>query len=671
MKPFAAPQMLWLLLILAAPLTAFFWWAWRKRQQLITQFISARLLNQLKVGVSPSRQKARLVLFVVAVVFLILALARPQWGVTREEARQRGLDIVVAIDTSNSMLAEDVSPNRLTRAKLAALDLMHRAKTDRLGLVAFAGTAFLQCPLTLDDAAFSQSVDSLDTKTISQGGTAIGEAIDEARKAFKDESDNHRVLVLFTDGEDQDSDAVKAAEKAAKDGMIIFTIGIGTAEGESLRIRDDRGRMDYIRDEKGNPVKSHLNEELLQQIARTTKEGFYLPLQGTKTMDNLYDHGIAPLPKSEKSVRMFQNYHEQYHWPLGIAVALLLLEMFLPERKRKRLKQSATGSATAGSLAEMVAILILLIMPAVAWGSPASAFREYNEGKYQDALRDYNQLLEKKKDDPRLHFNAGTAAYQSHQFEEATKQLNAALASPDLQLQQRTYYNLGNTLYRAGQQLPDAAKKQEAWENAMKQYESALKLNQQDTDAKFNQEFVQKQLEELKKQQQQQQQSQSKDNSDKQQKQNQDQKDQAKNDFQKDQQKKSQDQKDQQNQQNQQDQQNQDKSQSDQNKDSQAKSKENEKKSAEDQKKQDQAEAKKQKEEAEKKKEMAQNQASAGEPKDKSSEEAKREAAMMAAGEMTPQQAQQLLDAEKDDEQVLRLAPPNKNTSQSRPFKNW
>jgi Ca-activated chloride channel family protein len=294
--------------------------------------------------------------------------------------------------------------------------------------------------------------------------------------------------------------------------------------------------------------------------------------------------------------------------------------------------------------------------------------REYNEGKYQDALRDYNQLLEKKKDDPRLHFNAGAAAYQNKQYEEATNQLNAALTSPDLQLQQRAYYNLGNSLFRLGQQMPDAAKKQEAWENAMKQYESALKLNQQDNDAKFNQEFVQKQLEELKKQQQQQ--SQSKDNSDKQQKQNQDQKDQAKDDSQKDQQKKSQDQQNQQNQQNQQDQQKQDKSQSDQNQNSQAKNKEDEKKSEEDQKKEDQAKAQKQKDEAEKKKEMAQNQAS-GEPKDKSEEEAKREAAMMAAGEMTPQQAQQLLDAEKDDEQVLRLAPPNKNTSRSRSYKNW
>ncbi len=502
MSLFASPRMFWFLLILATPLAAFFWWAWRKRQQLVTQFISERLLNQLKVGVSPNRQKARMVIFVAAIIFLIVALARPQWGTTHEEARQHGLDIMVAIDTSNSMLAEDVPPNRLARAKLAALDLMHRAKTDRLGLVAFAGDAFLQCPLTLDDAAFSQSVDSLDTKTISQGGTAIAQAIDEARKAFKDESDNHKVLVLFTDGEDHDGEAVEAAEKAAKDGMIIFTIGLGTTEGELLRVRDDRGRMDYIRDEQGNPVKSHLNEELLQQIARTTRQGFYLPLRGTKTMDNLYDQGIAPLPKSEKTSRTFQSYHEQYHWFLGIAIALLLLETFLPERKRRRPKRSAVPTA-GGKLAETAAILLLLAMPVAAWGRSDSAFREYNEGKYQDALRDYNHLLEKKKDDPRLHFNAGTAAYQNRQYEEATNQLNAALTSPDLQLQQHAYYNLGNSLYRLGQQIPDAAKKQEAWENAMKQYESALKLNQQDTDARFNQEFVQKQLEELKKQQQQ------------------------------------------------------------------------------------------------------------------------------------------------------------------------
>src|SRR5580700_10562547 len=203
----------------------------------------------------------RLGLIVVAVIAVIFALARPQWGLTQEEARQRGLDVIVAIDTSNSMLAEDVPPSRLARAKLAALDLMRRARTDRLGLIAFAGAAFLQCPLTLDDAAFSQSVNDLDTKTINPGGTAIGEAIDEARKAFKQESDNHKVLVLFTDGEDHDSDAVAQAEKAAKEGVIVFTVGIGTPEGELLRIHDEHGRLDYIRDDEGKPVKSKLDED--------------------------------------------------------------------------------------------------------------------------------------------------------------------------------------------------------------------------------------------------------------------------------------------------------------------------------------------------------------------------------------------------------------------------
>ncbi|MDB6022736.1 MAG: von Willebrand factor type, partial [Pedosphaera sp.] len=624
----------------------------------------ARLLGHLKVGFSPSRQKARMVLFVVAVVFVILALARPQWGMSREEARQRGLDIVVAIDTSNSMLAEDTPPNRLVRAKLAALDLMRKARTDRLGLIAFAGTAFLQCPLTLDDAAFSQSVNALDTKTISQGGTAIAEAIDEARKAFKNGTDNHRILVLFTDGEDNDGDALSAAEKAAKEGMMIFTIGIGTPEGEQLRIRDERNHVEPILDDQGKPVISHLNEELLQQIANVTK-GFYLPLRGTKTMDTLYDRGLAPLPKSENSVKMFQRFQERFHWPLGIAILLLLLEMFLPDRSRRRSssRSAAASAAKVAGLKETVAIVLLLALPLAVHGSPASALREYNEGKYQDALKDYNHLLEKKKDDPRLHFNAGAAAYQSKQLDTAVKEFNETLASPDLQLQQRAYYNLGNSLYRMGEQVPDADKKKEAWENSLKSYESALKLNQQDADARFNQDFVKQQLEELKKQQSQQSQS------DKNSKQNQKQ-DKNKQDKQ-DQQ--NQDKKDQNQQQNDQSQSkdNQDKSKSDQNSqaDNKVKEKSEEEKQQEKQK-HEESQAQNQKPDSEKQRDAARGKESDPD-KEKAEKEAQQEAAMMAAGQMTPRQAQQLLDSQKDDEKIFQLAPPNKQTSQRRAFKNW
>src|SRR3954452_14357460 len=204
---FANPQLLWLLLVFPPALLVFFWWSWKKQQVLRQKFIQARLLPALTIGISPFRQKIRMAFIISGVVCLLLALARPQWGFDWEEVKQRGLDIVVAIDTSKSMLAEDIAPNRLARAKLAALDLMQQAKSDRLGLIAFAGEAFLQCPLTIDDNAFRQSVEALDVNTLPEGGTAIAEAIETALQAFK-ENDSYKVLVLFTDGEDHDSDAL-------------------------------------------------------------------------------------------------------------------------------------------------------------------------------------------------------------------------------------------------------------------------------------------------------------------------------------------------------------------------------------------------------------------------------------------------------------------------------
>jgi Ca-activated chloride channel family protein len=482
-----APQMLWLLAVLVLPLIIFFWWAWRERQRLITQFISARLLAHLKVGVSPVRQKARMAMIVIAVALLVLALARPQWGFTQEEARQRGLDIIMVIDTSKSMLAEDVQPNRLARAKLAALDLAQRARTDRLGLVAFAGSAFLECPLTLDDAAFGESVASLDTATISQGGTAIGDAINEARTAFKKDSGNHKVIVLFTDGEDQDTDAVAAAEKAAAAGIIVFTVGVGTPEGELLRIHDDRGRLDYIRDDSGNPVKSRLNEQLLNQIARATKGGFYLHLSGTGTMDMLYDRGIAPLPKSENSARLFQRYRERFYWPLSFAIVLLIAEMFLPERKRRRSARTAADRAPAVALVETAVVVLLLAVPPAAHGGGASsAMRDYNAGNFTNALAEYQRLAKVDTNDLRLIFNAGTAAYRATNYDAASNYFKIVTAAQDLKLQQKAYYDLGNTQFRIGQSGKDLDEVQSQWEAAVKSYELAYTLDTNDVDAAAN-----------------------------------------------------------------------------------------------------------------------------------------------------------------------------------------
>ncbi len=619
---FAHDHILWLMLVLPPVLAVFFWWAWRERQRLMAQFIQARLLPGLISGVSAARQKLRLWCLALAVVFTLLALARPQWGFTWEETKQRGLDIVVAIDTSKSMLAEDIAPNRLTRAKLAALDLMQQARSDRLGLVAFAGSAFLQCPLTIDDTVFRQSVDALDVNTISQGGTALAEAIHTARTAFK-EGENHRVLVLFTDGEDNDEGALEAARGAARDGLRIFTIGIGTTEGELLRITDLKGRMDYIRDSEGNVVKSRLNETLLQQIAGATEGGFYLPLRGAKSIDTLYEKGLAPLPKGDQTTRLIKRQHERYHWPLGFAILLLFLEMLLPERKRTAKRAGALAGRTDTILRGVATALAVVLLPASLLGSPSSALREYQSGKYDAALKEYQRALQRKADDPRLHFNAGAAAYQNQQFEEAAKQFNEALAAQDLQLQQSAYYNLGNTLYRQGETLSDPDQKMELWQNALKLYDGTLKLDPRDADAKFNRDFVKQRLEELKQQQQQQQQNQNQD-----------------------QQPDQQDQQDQQQQQNQQDQQEQ----------------------QQDQQSQPQPDDQSQQQESQQQPAKSPEDQQEGKPGE---QEESPPATPTAPQAMTPQEARQLLDAQKGEERFLQFKPPEKPPRSGRRIKDW
>jgi Ca-activated chloride channel family protein len=509
---FENPNLLWLLLVVPPALFAFFWWAMRTRQKMLAQFIEARLLSQLTVGVSPARQKIRFALVILAVAFLILALARPQRGFDLQEVEQRGLDIVVAVDTSKSMLATDIAPNRLTRARLAALELMQKAGTDRMGLVAFAGDAFLECPLTIDNTAFQQCVQALDVNTIPQGGTAIAAAIKTALTAFK-EGNHHKVLVLFTDGEDNDTGALEAAQDAAKAGLKIFTVGIGTEKGELVRVAEANGNSDYVRDEQGNVLKSHLNEALLQQIAGATG-GFYLPLRGANTIDTLYERGLAPLPKSEGKERLVRRYHEQFHWPLAAAILLLLAEMFLPERRSLprrsfRAKAGPTRREPNGGLKRAgpeagvpVATLVALLGLAVcgnASASPSSALREYKSGYYTNALQEFERLAQANTNDLRLIFNAGTAAYRATNFNAALNNFQTATLSPDLKLQQQAHYNLGNTLYRLGELKfePDTEglnALEESWQRAVKSYEHAAELNTNDTDVAYNLAFVKKQI---------------------------------------------------------------------------------------------------------------------------------------------------------------------------------
>jgi Ca-activated chloride channel family protein len=456
------------------------------------QFIEARLLSQLTVGISPARQKIRFGCLVFALALLVITLARPQRGFDLQEIEQRGLDIVVAVDTSKSMLATDIAPNRLARAKLAALELMQKAGTDRMGLVAFAGDAFLECPLTIDNTVFQQCVQALDVNSIPQGGTAIATAINTALTAFKEDS-RYKVLVLLTDGEDNDTGALEAAQNAAKAGLKIFTIGIGTAAGDLLRVTEANGNSDYVRDEQGNVVKSHLNEGLLQQIAGATG-GFYLPLRGANTIDTLYERGLAPLPKSEGGERLVRRYHEQYHWPLALAMLLLLAEIFLPERRPParrepdgKLKRAVPEAGVP--TAALVALLGLGVC-GNATASPSGALREYKSGNYTNALAEFERLAEIHTNDLRLVFNAGAAAYRATNFDTAQQLFQQVTLSPDLKLQQQAYYNLGNVQFQKAKQAKDLDGLEQGFDAAEKIYGRAVSLNTNDVDAVFNLEFA-------------------------------------------------------------------------------------------------------------------------------------------------------------------------------------
>jgi len=641
---FAQPKVLWFGAVLLPLLALFFWVTWRKRQELIRCFVQNAALAQVASGAPARRLKWRRVILFFATGLILFGMAGPQWGFTWEEAAQRGRDILVAIDTSRSMLAADLQPDRLTRAKLAALDLLELGKFDRFGLIAFAGTAFLQCPLTFDDEAFRQSVQILQPGIIPQGGTALAEAIKAAREAFgADAQDNHKILILFTDGEDHEHEAVSAAERAAADGLRIFTVGVGTPGGELLRVRDEKGSLVYVKDDDGNVVKSRLNETLLQEIA-TTGQGFYLPLQGGNAMEVLYQKGLAPLPTSERNTTLMKKLKEQFYWPLGLGLILLLVEIFIPEEKRAPRRAAPAGNPPRTAAAAVLGLLLTVWLPQ-AHASAAKAQRHYKAGEYKSALAEYERLLSKNPADARLRYNAGAAAYQAGKYDEAVKQFHAAASSPDLDLQQQAFYNLGNAEFRLGSGDADVQQRRALWEQAVQRYDAALKLHPNDADARFNREFVMRELEKLK--------------AEKQDDPNQEPKDKKDNnkDDSKDDQKSGKDKEQQDNQSGQEE-------------------KQQDNRSGQEEKKEPGQKEQQQKSEAGQKEEK-QDQAQAQQGGQKGSEEGTpegedTEAQYAQLGKMTPAQAKQLLDAQRGEEKALLFIPQEpKGTPRNRIFKDW
>src|SRR5207249_9244446 len=338
---FGAPEWLWGLLLIPL-LVALFVRAERRGLRRLQEFVSARLLSQLAGTVNRPRRIIKFALQLLGLFLAIVSLAQPRWGYTFEDVKRKGLDLLIAVDTSRSMLSNDVQPNRLERVKLAVQDLINELQGDRVGLIAFAGRAFLQAPLTIDYDAVVEAINDLDTKTIPEGGTNISSAIALATQTFGKSAVGNRALIIFTDGEELNGDAVKTAKAAADAGVRIFTVGIGTAQGSLIPITGDEGQTAFVKDSSGQVVKSKLDDKRLREIAEVAG-GFYLHLEnGPRTMRQLHDEGLAKMQAAEMDVRLSRRPIERYEWPLGAALIALALSILIPERGRARERRYAT-----------------------------------------------------------------------------------------------------------------------------------------------------------------------------------------------------------------------------------------------------------------------------------------------------------------------------------------
>ena len=511
---FGAPEWLWGLLLVPL-LIALFVRSEHRGLKRLQQFVSARLLPQLAGTVNRPRRILRFGLLLLGLALAIVSLAQPRWGYTFEDVKRKGLDLLIAVDTSRSMLSNDVQPSRLERVKLAIQDLIDELQGDRVGLIAFAGRAFLQAPLTIDYDAVVEAVNDLDTKTIPEGGTNISSAITLATQSFGKSAMGNRALIIFTDGEELSGDAVKTAKAAADAGVRIFTVGVGTPQGSLIPVTGDNGETSFVKDINGQVVKSKLDDKRLREVAEATG-GFYLHLEnGPRTMQQIQTEGLAKMQAAEMDVRLSRRPIERYEWPLGAALIALALSILIPERKRLRVRAHVPAPArnAARALAGVpvkaagAAAVLLMFLCSSAFAT-APGINAYQQGKFEDAYKEFQETLKshpQSRAEEKLQFDSGTAAYKLKDYNKALESFSQALLTPDTGLQTKGHYNLGNTLYQRGEMQKSDDKKLSDWTNALDHYEQTLKLDPQNKEAKDNYEYVKRKIDELKNKKEQQQ----------------------------------------------------------------------------------------------------------------------------------------------------------------------
>ncbi len=400
---FGHPNWLWALLLL--PVLAFFFARAEQRgTDKLKLFVAARLLPELAGTVNRARRIFRYLLLLLVLLLVLVSLARPRVGYAYDEVKRKGLDLLLAVDVSRSMLSNDTQPNRLERVKLATQDLLNELQGDRVGLIAFAGKAFLQAPLTIDYDAAVDSINELDTKIIPEGGTNISDAIALATRTFGKSAVGNRALIIFTDGEELKGDAAQAAKAAAEAGVRIFTVGVGTPGGSLIPISGASGGTAFVKDAKGQVVKSKLDEARLREIAQAA-DGFYLHLEnGPRTMKQLFSEGLGKMQVADINARLSRRPIERYEWPLAAAIFLFALALLINDRKRSQgTSAGGTGAVSApkpkhgrqgGRPSSVVAAVLGLLLAATTGQAASPGLELYEEQKFPEAYEHFQKTLQ-------------------------------------------------------------------------------------------------------------------------------------------------------------------------------------------------------------------------------------------------------------------------------------
>ncbi|MCH2084008.1 MAG: VWA domain-containing protein [Saprospiraceae bacterium] len=317
-------------------LIAFFWTMWIARKRVLARFAQTPMLRKLMPQMSRYKHTLKFILLIFGLAFLIVGWSNPQWGTKKEKVKRKSVDLFIALDISRSMLAQDIAPNRLERSRKFAQTLVNQLKGERIGSIIFAGNAYLQVPLTTDYAALELFIKSANTDMAPNQGTAIVDAIDLAEQSFDEENKNHKALIIITDGENHDEEALERARQANANGLLIYTVGVGTVEGSFIPTFIG-GRADFKRDEGGNPVRSSLNEKMLEDLASEGDGQYFNLINAENFIAEALRKKIDGLEKRELEQRVFSEFESYFQYFLAVALLLIVIEFFISYRKNRYL----------------------------------------------------------------------------------------------------------------------------------------------------------------------------------------------------------------------------------------------------------------------------------------------------------------------------------------------